>query len=166
MHSCSIIKHSWYENYIKSSKGQPLCKIWILMQCYETVHQHYSIIDLSLSGEFSRWGRLVFLCLGDMASGQNVHCNLMLHPSGLPSFPPCSSLSLCFSTLTVHCWVQDSHLVSVDICLDDSDVSRWSQPSSVSWLTLESKVFILNVVALFPLRFLISKYMYRSCILL
>ncbi len=70
------------------------------MQCYKTVHQHYSIIDLPLSAEFSQWGRLVFLCLGDMASGRNVHCNLMLHPSGSPSFPPRPSPSLCFSTLT------------------------------------------------------------------
>lgn len=68
---------------------------------------------MPLSGRFSYRGKLVFLCLGDMASERNVHCNLMLHPSALPSFPPRPSPSLFFHPcLSVRRWVLHSHLVT------------------------------------------------------
>lgn len=68
---------------------------------------------MPLSGPFSYRGKLVFLCLGDMASERNVHCNLMLHPSALPSFPPRPSPSLFFHPcLSVRRWVLHSHLVT------------------------------------------------------
>lgn len=106
------------------------------MQCYKTVHQRYSIIDLPLSGGFSQWGKLVLLCLGDMASGRNVtwcftppvrlpshhvplplsvfppsHCN---SPLG-PTLPPCFSghflsdvLDLTGRSKRCHYWHHDT----------------------------------------------------------
>lgn len=123
------------------------------MQCYKTVHQHYSIIDLPLSGEFSQRGRLVFFCLGDMASGRNVHCNLMLHPSGSPSFPPRPSPSFCFSTLTSQraAGSYTPTCFSMDFCPDDSEAAGQSQQRPALLLTPRSSEFMLkNVVALPP----------------
>lgn len=76
------------------------------------------------AGGLSSRAELPLLCLGDMASERNVHCNLMLllHPSALPSFPPCRSPpSLCSST-PAHPgrrWVLHSHpLVSASHARD------------------------------------------------
>lgn len=115
------------------------------MQCYKTVHQHYSIIDLPLSGECSQWGRLVFLCLGDMASGRNVHCNLMLHPFSSPSFPPRPSLSLLLffhPHIAAHRWVLHSHHVSPD----DSDLTRRSQQTLVWHLSFNFMLKCCNLI--------------------
>lgn len=111
------------------------------MQFYKALHQHYGIIDMPLSGGFSHWGKLVFLCLGDMASGQNVHCNLMLHPSGSPSFPPRPSPTLFFQpSFSPRRWVLRSHLVSADICPNDSDPTRRSQQWPVSRLMADTGI--------------------------
>lgn len=139
MNWCSITKHSWHENPPKSSESVMYGVVINGMQFYKTLHQHYGIIDMPLSGGFSHWGKLVFLCLGDMASGRNVHCNLMLHPSGSPSFPPRPSPTLFFQpSFSAHRWVLRSHLVSADICPNDSDPTRRSQQWPVSRLMADT----------------------------
>lgn len=89
------------------------------------------------AGGLSSRAELPLLCLGDMASERNVHCNLMLllHPSALPSFPPCRSPpSLCSSTPAhpARRWVLHSHpLVSASHTRDT--VNSVETPRTCLW---------------------------------
>lgn len=55
-------------------------------------------------------GKLVFRCRGDMASGPNVHCNLMLQSSSLlPSHRAALALFVFLPGFSVRLWVLPSH---------------------------------------------------------
>lgn len=95
------------------------------MLCYETLRQNYGIRDMLLSGAFSHCGKLLLLCLGEMASGRNAHCNLMLRPASSPSFPLSPSLFF-HARFSARRWVLRSRLVSANIFPVDSDITRRS----------------------------------------
>lgn len=88
-------------------------------------------------GGLSSRAELPLLCLGDMASERNVHCNLMLllHPSALPSFPPCRSpLSLFFHARSYSAPLGPT---LPPACFSFTRTRHGSQKKKIQWRLLE-----------------------------